>query len=297
MPGAILLYFDDERAAAERLADAAGLELARIERHRFPDGEFRLRLPETLPPVVVVLRSLDVPNEKLVELLLVAGTARELGARQLILVAPYLAYMRQDIAFQPGEAVSQRLVGAFLADLFDAVITIDPHLHRVTTLADAIPVRHAIALSAASLLADLIARRRDNPLLVGPDAESAQWVAAAAKSHGFDHAVCSKIRHGDRDVEIALPAVDVAGRHVVLIDDMVSTGNTVAVAATRLREVGAASVDLAVTHALFVAGALEALKEAGVGEIWSSDCVPHPSNVVSIAPLLAEALAPLLDGG
>lgn len=293
MSGAILLYFDDERAAAERLAGAAGLEFARIERHRFPDGELRLRLPAKLPPVVVLLRSLDMPNEKLVELLLAAGTARELGARQLILVAPYLAYMRQDIAFRPGEAVSQRLVGAFLAELFDAVITVDPHLHRVTTLADAIPVPHAIALSASSVLADFIASRRENPLLVGPDAESAQWVAKAARSHGFDHAVCSKIRHGDCDVEIALPAVDVVGRQVVLIDDMVSTGNTVAVAATQLLAAGAVSVDLAVTHALFSAGALDRLREAGVGDVWSSDCVPHPSNAVAVAPLLANALAHL----
>ncbi|MCB2044251.1 MAG: ribose-phosphate pyrophosphokinase-like domain-containing protein, partial [Rhodoferax sp.] len=130
----MLLYFDDQEAAATRLAHAAGLPASRIERHRFPDGELKLRLPAALPPHTVLYRSLDQPNEKLVELLLAARTARTLGATQLTLVAPYLPYMRQDIAFSPGEAVSQRIVGPFLASLVDAVITVDPHLHRVATL-------------------------------------------------------------------------------------------------------------------------------------------------------------------
>jgi ribose-phosphate pyrophosphokinase len=126
---ACLLYFEDETQFALQLAHDAGLTPALIQRHRFPDGELKLRLPSALPSHVVVLRSLVNPNEKLVELLLVARTARSLGAQRLTLVAPYLAYMRQDIAFHPGEVVSQRVVGQFLASLFDAVITVDPHLH------------------------------------------------------------------------------------------------------------------------------------------------------------------------
>ena len=98
----MLLHFEEEQASATRIAQAAGLALCPIERHRFPDGELKLRLPATLPAHVVILRSLNDPNEKLIELLLVAQTARTLGAHHLTLVAPYLAYMRQDIAFQPG---------------------------------------------------------------------------------------------------------------------------------------------------------------------------------------------------
>ena len=249
-PSTALLYFDDEQAAALRLSQAAALAPAQVQRHRFPDGEIRLRLPDALPERVVLLRTLDHPNEKLVELLLAARTARMLGARHLTLVAPYLAYMRQDIAFNPGEAVSQRIVGRFLADLFDAVITVDPHLHRVATLAEAVPAAQAIVLSGAPLLADLIAQRRPGALLIGPDGESAQWIAQAAARHGFDHAVCTKLRHGDHDVEIELPPVAVAGRAVVLLDDVASTGHTVAQAARLLLAAGAATVDVAVTHAL-----------------------------------------------
>ena len=289
----MLLYFEDQAKAARALAEAAGTAHHCIEIHRFPDGEVRLRLPAQLPERVTVFRSLHHPNEKLVELLLAARTARTLGARHLTLVAPYLAYMRQDMAFTPGEAVSQGIVGNFLATLFDAAITVDPHLHRVATLAEAMPLADAVVLTGAAVLSDLIVRSRQRPLLVGPDEESAQWVAVAARRHGLDHAVCHKVRHGDRDVSVALEGVDVAGRAVVIMDDVGSTGNTLAGAARLLREGGALSIDAAVTHALFGPGALETVRAAGVDQIWSTDCIAHPTNAVSMAPLIAAALADL----
>ncbi len=291
-PG-LLLYFEEEQDSAARIATAAGMRLARIERHRFPDGELKLRLPQPLPRRVALLRTLDHPNEKLVELLLCASTARTLGAVHLTLVAPYLAYMRQDIAFEPGEAVSQRIVGNFIAGLFDAVITVDPHLHRVASLHEAVPLKEAWVLSGAPLLSDLIATRRQQPVLVGPDEESAQWIAKAAARHALDFIVCRKIRHGDRSVEISLPQGKVQGRATVLLDDVASSGHTLASAARQLIAAGAGSVDVAVTHALFADGAVQLIKDAGVTHIWSADCIHHPSNAVSMAPLIAAALLEL----
>ncbi|MCF8211072.1 MAG: ribose-phosphate diphosphokinase [Rhodoferax sp.] len=290
-----LLHFEEDLDRATAIALAAKLRPAVMHRHRFPDGEVKLRLPTILDPQVVLLRSLDHPNEKLLELMLVAQAAREFGAQHLTLVAPYLAYMRQDMAFSPGEVVSQRVVGKFLGDLFDAVITVDPHLHRVSTLAAAVPARQAIALSAAPLLSDLIAAHHSQPLLLGPDEESIQWVAQAAVRHGFDYGVCKKTRHGDRDVDIALPPIAVVGRAVVLIDDVASSGHTLARAASLLGAAGASTVDVAVTHALFADNAMEILKHAGVGKVWSTDCIPHSSNAVSMAPLIAESLMALFS--
>ncbi len=289
----VLLHFPEDAVMAERAAQAAELQARAIVRHRFPDGELRLRLPETLPTRVVVWRTLNEPNEKLVELLLVAQAARTLGAQHLSLVAPYLAYMRQDIAFHPGEVVSQRIVGRFLADLFDAVITVDPHLHRVATLEEAVPVADAIVLSGAPVLAALVAQRMKNPVLIGPDEEALQWVAQAAVRHGWDHAVCRKQRHGDRAVSITLPGLPVRARAVVLMDDVASSGHTLAQAARALLAAGATSVDVAVTHALFAEGALALVKDAGVGQVWSTDCIAHESNAVSMVPALAEALRSL----
>lgn len=292
---ACLLYFDDEAAAALRLAAAAGIEALPMARHRFPDGELKLRLPAALPPRVIVFRTLDRPDTKLVELLLCARTARELGAVQLTLVAPYLAYMRQDIAFEPGEAVSQRIVGGFIAWLFDAVVTVDPHLHRTASLQEAVPVRYAVALSGAPLLGDWIAARVPQAVLVGPDAESLRWIAQAAQRHQLGFAVCSKLRHGDLSVDISLPPVDVNGRSVVLLDDVASSGRTLARAALLLRGAGAATVDAAVTHALFAGDALACMHEAGIRNVWTTDCIAHTSNVVDMAPALAEALQSLPD--
>lgn len=293
----VLLHFEDEVAEASRLATAAGIEAAEIERHRFPDDELRLRLPARLPARVALYRSLHRPNEKLLELLLVARSAGRMGAQHLTLVAPYLAYMRQDKAFRAGEVVSQRIVGEFLAGLFDGVITVDPHLHRIDTLAEAIPVPHAIALSGAGLLADVAVSHRARPLLVGPDRESRQWVETAAQRHGLDFIVCEKVRHDDRNVDIVLPAnAAVRGRAVVILDDVASSGHTLARTAAVLLAAGAASVDVAVTHALFADDALALIRAAGVGEVWSTDCIAHPSNAVHIAPLLAEALRAIPSG-
>ncbi len=290
----MLLYFDDQADAACRLAQAAGLTATCVERHRFPDGEIKLRLPPALPPRVVVYRSLDNPNEKLVELLLLAQTARSLGAGHLTLVAPYMAYMRQDMAFSPGEAISQRIIGQFLSTIVQAIVSVDPHLHRVATLQELVPGADAVVLTGAEMLADLIVQRRPGALLVGPDAESAQWITRAGARHGLDHRVCTKVRSGDRDVAVALPPGDVAGRAVVILDDMASTGHTVAAAARLLRDAGAASIDAAVTHALFTPQAMDLMRDSGVGEVWSTDCIAHASNEVHMAPLLADALAQLL---
>lgn len=286
----LLLAFDDEAHLATPLAGALGVPLQWVARHRFPDGESRLRLPPQLPPRVALLRGLQRPNEKLVELMIAALAARELGAERLTLVCPYLAYMRQDMAFQPGEAVSQRHVGRALAAWFDAVITVDPHLHRVASMDEVVPGRRGVALSAAPLLGAWAARHAQRPLLLGPDEEAAPWVRSAALAQGLEHATCVKQRSGDREVRVALPDLDIAGREVVLIDDVASTGRTLAVTAEALVARGAAAVDVAVTHALFVDDALAHLARAGVRHVWSTDSVVHASNAVSLVPLLADAL-------
>ncbi len=291
----MLLACADEAKLAQALAAALGWSWALIDQHGFPDGETRLRLPPQLPPRVVLLRGLQDPNAKFTELLLAAAGARELGAQHLTLVSPYLAYMRQDLAFTPGEVVSQRHIGRLLAATFDAVITVDPHLHRVATMDEVVPGRRGIALTAAELLGGHVAQQVPGALLLAPDEEAGQWVRRAAQAHGLDHAVCHKTRHGDRDVDVVLPlpAGVVAGRAVVLLDDVASTGRTLAAAARGALAAGASSVDVAVTHALFVGDALAQVQAAGVRHIWSSDCVPHASNAVSVVPLLAAALRSL----
>jgi ribose-phosphate pyrophosphokinase len=285
----MLLFFEDEERFARQLATAAGLAPHRVARHRFPDGELKLTLPARVPERVILLRSLYQPNEKLIELMLAAQTARELGARHVVLVAPYLSYMRQDIAFRPGEAVSQKIAGRFLATLFETVITVDPHLHRTGELHTAVPAARAIAVATAPLLTRFLEGKVDHPVLIGPDEEAEQWVRAAAADR-YEWTVCRKTRNGDREVEVAMPGMVVRGRDVVLIDDIASTARTLAQTAYGLWSAGVANIDIFVTHPVFAGDALDVLRAAGVGSIWSSDTVPHPTNAISVVPLLADAL-------
>ena len=286
-----VLGFAESLAQARALAERLSCPCGEIQTHRFPDRESRVCVPPQPAADTILYRSLDDPNDKLIELLLAARTLREQGCRRLTLVAPYLSYMRQDMAFQPGEAVSQRHIGAFLATLFDAVVTVDPHLHRIERLEQAIPLRCAVAVSAAPLFGAILKQRADRPLLLGPDGESAQWVDVVARVSGLEGAVARKERHGDREVAICLPDVPLAGRSVVLVDDVASTGHTLAAVARKLYAAGAARVEACITHALFAGDAQEVLRAAGVEPIVSSDSIPHPSNGVALAPLLAGTLA------
>jgi ribose-phosphate pyrophosphokinase len=260
-----------------------------VEIHRFPDGESKLTLPERLPNTIAICRTLNQPNHKLIELLLAAQTARQHGAVHITLVAPYLCYMRQDKAFSPGEAVSQKIIGKFLAEHFDAVITVDAHLHRVHDLHEAIPVSQTINLSAAELIGEYVKENVKNPLLLGPDEESKQWVQSASKTGDFEYGVALKKRMGDRSVTISLPDMSFERRDVVIIDDMASTGQTIIETAKQLLQNKAQSVHCAVTHALFYEQVTERMQEAGIQSVWSTDSVQHPTNSISLAHLLATA--------
>ena len=289
----MILAFPDSLPQAQALARALQCTCAAIEIYAFPDQESLLRLPDKLPERVILLRSLDHPNRKLVELLLATETARRLGAREIILIAPYLCYMRQDMEFVPGQAISQAIIGRFLAGLCDTLITVDPHLHRVTDLRAAVPTQRAIVLSAASLIGRFSAQQCERPLLVGPDAEAEQWVRQAAGAIGADHVVASKVRENDTRVHIQLPDFEYQGRNVVLVDDMVSTGHTLMETAALLYERGAARVDAACTHALFGTDTRQALEQAGIAHLWSSDSIPHPSNHIALTEILAAAVRAL----
>lgn len=280
--------FTDTLALARRLAASLRLSLRPVTTSRFPDGESLVRVDHRRGDDAILVRSLHDPDAKLIELLLAADALRQAGARRLTLVAPYLCYMRQDRAFAPGEPVSQRIIGALLGGLFDRVLTVEAHLHRVRRLAEVVPGA-ARSLPAAPALADWVRRQAPGALLIGPDAESAPWVRAVARRAGSAWAVGDKQRLGAARVRLALPPLP-AARHAVLIDDIASSGATLAAAARAARAAGIARVDVAVVHAICAPGALARLRRAGVRRVVSCDTIPHPTNAMPVAPLLAAAL-------
>lgn len=293
----LVLTFPDYEAQSRRLAAELEAPFAVVEQHRFPDGESLVRLPVDLPEHVILCRSLSQPNDKLIELLLFAKTARELGAKRITLVAPYLCYMRQDIANRPGEAVSQRIVGRLLAECFDDVITVDPHLHRISRLDQAIPLNNAISLTAGGVIGEFLQQRLDKAILLGPDSESEQWVTEIAKEIDFAYGVANKIRRGDREVEIALPELDFKRQKVVIVDDMASTGRTMAKTAELLRKAGAGAVYVAVTHPLFCGDAESLIRSSGAEAIWSTDSIAHTTSCIPLSGLLSAGVKTMLKAG
>jgi ribose-phosphate pyrophosphokinase len=278
-----------ERQAAA-LAAELGAELGFIETRRFPDGESYVRVAsEAAGRDAVLVCTLARPDDQFLRLVFAARTLRELGARSVTLVAPYLAYMRQDRRFQPGEAVTSDQFAALLSSEIDRLVTVDPHLHRHAALSEIYRVP-AVALHAAPLLAAWVRREVERPLIVGPDIESEQWVAEVAAAAGAPHVVARKERRGDREVEIALPDLRAwRDRTPVLIDDIAASGRTLIKAAQGLAALALAPPVCLVVHPLFAEDAYAQLS-AVCARIVSTDAVDHPSNGVALAPLLAGAL-------
>lgn len=291
---AAIYTFPSYLTQGTQLAQQLQIPCYEVKVHHFPDKESLVTLPATHSEHAVFCLSLDYPNNKLIELFFACKTAREQGVKRISLLAPYLCYMRQDTSFHDTEAVSQQIIGQWLSELVDDVITIDPHLHRRHSLDDVIPNTNNILLSATEQLGQFVQALNKKVHLLGPDEESQQWVQRVAEMSGSTFSVASKKRLGDTHVEVLLPEETYQNQHVILIDDVISTGHTVAETTGQLYHLGAVQVDVMTTHALFSEGAMTLLKNAKVKNIWSSDSISHSSNSISLTPLIAEALKAII---
>ena len=284
-------YFAGYEAQARALAVALGVSCEPVSVRSFPDGESLVRVTGTAATALLYC-SLDEPDAKLVRLLLAASALRDGGAERVVLIAPYLGYMRQDRAFRPGEADSQRVIGKLIAANFEALVTVDPHLHRTPTLDAVTPGIVTVNVHAAGVIAHaLSATFSPDTLLVGPDEESRAWVEAVASPLGLEVMVGRKVRHGDRSVAIELPGIDhVAGRPAMLVDDLISSGGTLIACATQLIAAGASRVGAVATHCLASEADLETLAASGIAPVLATDTVPGPVARIPIAPALADAI-------
>jgi ribose-phosphate pyrophosphokinase len=277
---------------AARLAKRLGVPFHEIAIHAFPDGEMRVTAGPAAA-TTIVYASLDRPNDKLIALMFAAEALRRGGAQRLVLVAPYLCYMRQDTAFHDGEAISQKVIGPLIAGCVDRIITVDAHLHRTASIKAVFPGIESDDLSAMPVIADVLRKGAIDPatVVVGPDAESLPWVSDLAGRLGLSHMVAQKIRRGDRSVAIAFPdPACVAGRPVLIVDDIVSSGGTLNACARALIEAGATVVDAVVTHALFPEELCGEMIASGIRSIRSTHTVPHSTNAIELDVLFADAL-------
>ena len=277
---------------AAALAARTGGEVAPLSLRRFPDGETYVRL--MAPPdgrEVIFACTLDHPDDKINGLFFAADAARELGARRIGLVAPYLAYMRQDARFEAGEAITSRTFARMISQAFDWLVTMDPHLHRYHTLDEIYSIPASIAASATAI-AGWIRCHVERPLVIGPDAESAQWAAAIAQGAGAPFVVLQKERHGDRDVAVSVPDIRAWPRHTpVLVDDIISTARTMVAAVRRLHDLATPAPVCIGVHALFGGDALEALRASGPRIVATCNTIRHETNAIDVAGEIAATAA------
>lgn len=288
---ALIVALPQGAALARRVGEAAGCPVGAVDSRRFPDGETYLRLDTACEAAhVVIVCTLDRPDDKLAPLLFLADAARDLGARSVGLVAPYLAYLRQDRRFQPGEALTSRTFAAVLSRHLDWLVTIDPHLHRYSALSEVYTVP-ADVVHAAPALATWISAHVEHPLVVGPDDESAQWVGEVADRAGAPSLVMHKTRRGDRSVTVTAPDLAPYRRLTpVVVDDIVSSARTMTETVARLVTAGCPAPTCVGVHALFSPDAERDLRAAGAARIVTTNTVPHATNAIDIVPLLIPAI-------
>lgn len=285
-----------ELSAAEGFAEALEAQLhaerGTISRRQFPDGESYLRYDTPVDGRdILLLCTLDRPDPKLAPLVFAAATAREHGANSVGLVAPYLAYMRQDKEFRSGEAVTSRHFAKLLSDHVDWMVTIDPHLHRFPRL-ETIYSIPAIAATATTAIAEWVRDNVEQPVIIGPDEESAQWVQRIAEQANARATVLRKQRSGDYSVTIDEHGLEHLGQGTpVLIDDIASSGRTLIEAARLIRQAAREAPICAIVHPIFAGDSYQRLASAGVRRVVSTNTVAHESNAIDVSPILATAIS------
>lgn len=259
----------------------------------FPDGDVYLRFKAKLQgeTLVIVHSFQPEPNMSLFNVIFAAETAKDLGAKKVILVAPYLAFMRQDKRFHPGEAVSSKIMAKLLSGSVDQLITFDTHLHRYHSLKEVfcIPARN---LTANMLLAAYIKKKFRNLVIIGPDEESYQWAEEIAKVVQCPVTCFKKTRYSSRKVAVKMvKTIPLKGKNVVIVDDVISTGHTVVEAAKEAYHLGAKRVDAVAVHGLFAETAMTKLKKAKIKTITTTNTIKHKTNKIDVADLIGKALS------
>lgn len=259
--------------------------------HRFPDGESYIRIDSNVQlKEAIIICTLHEPDEKILQLLFLCKLLKELHVKRITLVAPYLAYMRQDKRFNPGEAITSTYFASLISSFVDYLITVDPHLHRRNSLSEIYSIPSQV-LHAADHISNWIQKNIENPVLVGPDSESEQWVSEVAKNANAPFIILEKNRKGDRDVEVSIPHLEqFKGCVPVLVDDIISTARTMIETVNHLKYAGMKPAVCIGVHAVFANNAYQELINSGASRIITCNTIEHPSNHIDLSNIIINAI-------
>ncbi|PSP86067.1 ribose-phosphate pyrophosphokinase [Halobacteriales archaeon QS_6_64_34] len=277
----------ETQAFGAALADATDERLGRVEYERFADGEHVVRVPEAVAGERAVVVASTVDSDAHVQLLQLQDAVREAGASEVVTVVPYMGYARQDQAFKPGEPVSSRAVARAISTGTDRVVTVNPHEPAVCDFFT-VPATH---VNAAAVLADPLPPL-ETPLFLSPDEGAIGLAETVRDAYGDGE---TDFFEKDRDYdsgEITITPSDtpVAGRDVVLVDDIIATGSTMSESVAVLNDRGAGRVFVTCVHPMLASNALTTLSAAGVEAVYGTDTLERAVSEVSAASVVADKL-------
>ncbi len=270
----------------ERVAKEGGWEFIKPDIKKFPDGEIYVRVPEIDEDVILVQTT--YPNDKIIELFLLQDALREMGVKKIITVVPYFGYSRQDKIFNSGEAISARAMARHIALNADAVISIDLHTLSILSWFD-IPTVHLHATVPISKYLS----SKNVEVVISPDKGGYERAKLVAEKMDAEFDYLEKTRLSGTDVVIKPKNLDVDGKIVGIVDDIISTGGTIARASEQLRNQGAKKIYAVCTHGLFINNAIENMKKTD--DFASTDTIETPYSNITVAEIIARGIEEIME--
>jgi len=269
------------KTVAEDLSRELGAPLVNTISKRFPDDEFYVRIIDDISGEHIVIVQTTYPDPNIVELFILQNAVREADAKEITVVIPYFGYARQDTKFEDGEPISAKAIAKLISSNSDKVITVDPHKEHILDFFST----PAFSCSAVPELAKYL-KKKNIDMILAPDKGALERADMASKIIGCDFDYMEKTRIDGETVKIKPKKLDAKNKNVAIIDDIVSTGGTMAKSIQELKKHGAKNVFVACTHGLFAGDAAKKLNSAGCNEIISTDTVQGKFSKVKIAPCL-----------
>ena len=281
-------------ALAEKIADSYGMELGKVKKNLFSDGEYQVCFEESIRGRrIFLIGSTNPPNDNLMEMLLMIDAAKRASARHITAVMPYFGWARQDRKDQPRVPIAAKLVAKILqAAGATRIMTMDLHADQIQGFFE-VPVDHLFA--STILLPHVEALNLDNITIASPDMGGSKRAYAYSKYLKCEVVICYKQRKKANVIDTMEVIGNVEGRNIILVDDMVDTAGTLTKAANVMMERGALSVRALTTHAILSGPAYERIEKSDLKELIVTDTIPLKKQsskikVVSCAPLFADVM-------
>ena len=272
---------------AHRVSKLTNSKLVRTEFKKFPDGEIYVKLNNDVEGEdVFLINTQNNQNDSIIETIIMCDALNDEGARSINLVAPYLAYARQDKKFNKGESISIRALARIYSNICDSIFTINPHETHIESFFD-IPFMYGDAIPE---LAKYVQNKLNNPVVLSPDKGAIELAKTASEILNCEYDYLEKTRISPTEINIAPKNLDVNGRDVLIVDDIISTGGTMATAIAMLKEQGAKRVIASCVHPVLIGDALNKLYVGGADEVVGTDSFLSEVSKVSVDNIVADLI-------